>query len=69
MVAVAWSFLYVLGGAMESVVAVPGALGAGIGVRLSQVLEGCDEHRVRLSLLREARGVMEHDLYKRWSAA
>ena len=49
---------------MESVVAVPGALGVGIGVRLLQVLEGCDEHRVHLSLPREGKGVMEHDLYR-----
>lgn len=69
MVAVAWSFLFALGGAMEIVVAVPGALGVGIGVRLSQVLEGCDEHRGHLSLPRGAKGVMEHDLYQRWSAA
>ena len=54
---------------MEIVVAVPGALGVGIGVRLSQVLEGCDEHRGHLSLPRGAKGVMEHDLYQRWSAA
>jgi 3-polyprenyl-4-hydroxybenzoate decarboxylase len=67
-VAVAWSFLFVLGGAME-IVAVPGALAVGIGVRLLQVLEGCDEHRVHLSLPREGKGVMEHDLYQRWSAA
>ena len=54
---------------MESVVAVPGALGVGIGVRLSQALEGCDEHRVHLSLPRGGKGVMEHALYRRWSAA
>jgi len=54
---------------MEIVVAFPGALGVGTGVRLLQVLEGCDEHRVHLSLPRETEGVMEHDLYQRWSAA
>jgi len=54
---------------MEIVVAVPGALGVGIGVRLLQILEGCDEHRVHLSLPRGGKGVMEHDLYQRWSAA
>ena len=56
MVAVAWSFLFVLGGAMGIVVAVPGALGVGIGVRLLQVLEGCDEQLAHLSLSRGAKG-------------
>jgi 3-polyprenyl-4-hydroxybenzoate decarboxylase len=54
---------------MGFVVALPGALVVGIGVRLLQILEGCDEHRVQLSLSREGKGVMEHDLRKRWSAA
>ena len=54
---------------MESVAVVPGALAVGIGVRLLQILEGCDERRVHLSLSREGKGVMEHDLHKRWSAA
>ena len=54
---------------MECVVAVSGALAVGIGIRLLQILEGCDEHRVHLSLSREGKGVMEHDLYQRWRTA
>jgi 3-polyprenyl-4-hydroxybenzoate decarboxylase len=54
---------------MGFVVALPGALAVGIDVRLLQILEGCDEHRVHLSLSREGKGGMEHDLYQRWSAA
>ena len=38
------------------IVAVPGALAVGIGVRLLQVLEGCDGHWVHLSLSRGAKG-------------
>jgi hypothetical protein len=68
-VAVAWSFFFILGGAMGINVAVPGALGVSIGVWLLHVIEGCDEHGVHLNLSGWGRGVMELDLYQRWSAA
>lgn len=68
-VAVAWSFLFVPGGAMGFVVAVPGALAVGIDVRLLRILKVCDEHQGHLSLSKETKGVMEHDLNQRWSAA
>lgn len=69
MVAVAWSFFFILGRAMESIVAVPGAMGVSIGVRLLQVLEGCDEHGVHLNLSGWGKGVIGLDSYQRWSAA
>ena len=69
MVAVAWSFLFVLGGAMEVVVAVLGVLGVGIGVRLLQVLEGCDGQPCASEPVKGCRGVMKHDLYQRWRTA